>query len=64
MRNTVRHLEVIETVVTRDHVDDNGVFLRPPPGHGWRVLNADRQRHTTWQRRKPVLLPRRWRRKC
>jgi hypothetical protein len=23
-----------------DHVDDDGVFIRPPPGLGWRVLDA------------------------
>ena len=36
--------EVIETVVTRDHVNDAGTFIRPTPGQGWRVLDADRER--------------------
>jgi hypothetical protein len=49
-RADTRHeqfVEVIETETTRDHVDDDGVFLRPPPGPGWRVLDAHhRERHT------------------
>ena len=41
-------VEIVETRPTRDHVDDAGVFIRPPPGRGWRVINADRERHTEW----------------
>ena len=32
--------ELVETVTTRDHVNDAGMFVRPPPGRGWRVLDA------------------------
>ena len=70
MRDTVRRDqltlfdELVETQTTRDHVSDAGVFIRPPPGPGWRVLDAHRERHTKWQRRRPVVLPRLWRRKC
>ena len=53
--------ELIETQTTRDHVNDAGVFIQPPPGCGWRVLDAHRERHTKWHRRKPIALPRPWR---
>ena len=49
--------EVIETVVTRDHVDDAGQFVRPPPGAGWRVVNYSHEKRTTWLRRRPLVLP-------
>jgi hypothetical protein len=61
MRDTVRQnqlrpvLEVIETQTTRDHVADDGIYMVPPPGHGWRVLDSHRERHTEWQRRRPVV---------
>jgi hypothetical protein len=64
MRDTVRHDqlrlfdELVETQTTRDHVDDAGVFMRPPPGPGWRVIDAHRERHTKWVRRRPIVLPR------
>jgi hypothetical protein len=58
-------IEAIETVVTRDYVSDAGVFIRRPPGRGWRVLDAHRERYTKWERRRPVMLPRLlWRRRC
>jgi hypothetical protein len=69
MRDTVRRDqlrlfdELVETQTTRDHVNDAGVFIRRPPGRGWRVLDAHRERHTKWQRRKPIVLPRPRRRK-
>jgi hypothetical protein len=56
--------ELVETQTTRDLVDNEGGFLRPPPGPGWRVADAHRERHTQWQRRKPIVSPRLWRRKC
>lgn len=56
-------LEVIETATTRDRVDDDAVWIRPPPGQGWIVTDAHRERFTTWARRRPVVLPRR-RRGC
>ncbi|MET4086666.1 hypothetical protein [Bradyrhizobium sp. S3.5.5] len=52
--------ELIERVVPRDCVNDAGVFLRPPPGRGWRVLDGHRERHTAWMRRRPVVRP--WKR--
>jgi hypothetical protein len=70
MRDTVapRQLrlfaELIETRVTLDVVAGDAVWMMPPPGRGWRVLDAHRERHTQWQRRRPVVLPRRWGRKC
>ena len=60
MRDTARRdqltlfAELVETETTRDRVTDAGVF-RPPPGAGWRVSNADRERHTAWMRRRPVV---------
>jgi hypothetical protein len=69
MRDTVKprkqlrlFAEVIDTVVTRDHVSDAGTFIRPPPGRGWRVADYSQEKRTTWQRRRPVVL--RWRRPC
>jgi hypothetical protein len=47
--------EVIEMQTTRDLVADEGVFIRPSPGPGWRVLDAHRERFTRWQRRRPVV---------
>ena len=70
MRDTVRRdqlppfFELTETVVTRDHVSDSGVFIQRPPGRGWIVTDNHRERFTTWTRRRPVILPRRWRRSC
>jgi len=46
--------ELVEIEVTRDHVNDVGVFIQPPPGPGWRVLDSHRERFTRWQRRRPV----------
>jgi hypothetical protein len=57
-------VEVIETRTTRDRVTADAVWIEPPLGRGWRVADSHRERHTKWQRRKPVVLPRRWRRKC
>jgi hypothetical protein len=67
MRDTVRSdltLELIENVVTRDRVADDCVYIVSPPGPGWHASDNHRERHTTWQRRKPVVLPRLWRRRC
>jgi hypothetical protein len=66
MRDTVRQLtlEIVENVVTRDRVTDDGVYIGPPSGPGWHVSDNHRERFTTWQRRHPVVLPPRWRRKC
>ena len=47
--------EVIECATVRDRVTDDGVFLNPPPGPGWRVLDARRERKTVWVRRVPVM---------
>jgi hypothetical protein len=47
--------ELVETQTTSDHVNDAGTFIRPPPGPGWRVLDAHCERHTQWMRRKPVV---------
>ena len=38
--------ELVETQTTSDHVNDAGTFIRPPPGPGWRVLDAHCERHT------------------
>jgi len=38
--------ELVEIEVTRDHVNDVGVFIQPPPGPGWRVLDSHRERFT------------------
>ena len=46
--------ELVEIEVTRDHVNDVGVFIQPPCGPGWRVLDSHRERFTRWQRRRPV----------
>jgi hypothetical protein len=51
--------ELVETVVTRDRVTDDAVLIRRPPGRCWLVADAHRERHTKWQRRKPIILPRR-----
>jgi hypothetical protein len=66
MRDTVKRrdqlalfLELTETVTTRDVVTENAVLIRPPPGRGWFVIDAHRERFTQWQRRRPVVLPRR-----
>lgn len=48
--------EVVETVVTPDCVVNDGVWLAPPPGRGWRVHDAHRERHTAWMRRRPVVV--------
>lgn len=61
MRDTVKRDqlrlfdELVETETTRDHVNDAGTFIQLPVGRGWRVLNADRERFTAWQRRRPVV---------
>jgi hypothetical protein len=55
--------ELVETETTRDRVDDAGTFIQRPVGRGWRVLNADRERHTAWMRRRPIVLPRQSRRR-
>lgn len=66
MRDTVRRdqltlfLEITDTVVTRDRpfIDPDGSWgmrIVPPPGRGWRVLNADRERFTAWMRRRPIV---------
>jgi hypothetical protein len=65
MRNTVQltlFAELVERQVMRDRVADEGVFLNPPPGRGWRVADSHRERHTAWVRRRQIVLPRRWRR--
>ncbi len=54
-------VDVIEVEVTRDHINDAGTFIRPPPGAGWRVSNADRERFTQWIRRRPIVRP--WKRR-
>jgi hypothetical protein len=71
MRDTTRQRdqlrlfdELVETQTTRDHVNDDGVFIRPPPGRGWRVTDAHRERHTQWQRRRPIMRVWKRRRKC
>jgi hypothetical protein len=51
-REQLIDLDLIEET-TRDHVDD-GVFLCSPHGHGWRVLDDHRERHTVWTRRRSV----------
>jgi hypothetical protein len=56
--------ELVETRTTRDLVTDDAVWIRRPPGRGCRVLDAHRERQTKWQRRRPILLPRRWRSRC
>ena len=52
---------MIETVRTRDitvHFPDGSTETRRarPPGDGWRILR-DRERHTIWTRRTPVVRP-------
>jgi hypothetical protein len=68
MRDVTRQFtlftEIAETQTTRDRVTDAGVFLRPPPGRGWRVLDAHRERHTKWQRRRAVVRPWKGKAKC
>ena len=53
--------EVIETVTTRDESfedrDGWGTRRVRPPGPGWRI-DHDRERHTRWFRRRPVVWPR------
>ncbi|RWO55394.1 hypothetical protein [Mesorhizobium sp.] len=59
--------EVVETIWTRDTVFDNasegwGLLTGRPTGKGWQPLplKHQRERHTGWQRRRPVFLaPRR-----
>jgi hypothetical protein len=55
--------ELVEIEVTRDHANDVGVFIQPPPDPGWRVLDAHRERFTQWQRRGPLIRIRKRRRK-
>jgi hypothetical protein len=61
--------EIVESLRERDQpfVETDGAWgsrrVRPD-GPGWRILH-DRERHTTWTRRKPVVSPavrlkRRW----
>jgi hypothetical protein len=52
--------EIVERIETCDLVVDlpDGsweVRLNPPPGRGWRVFDAHRERHTTWMRRRAVI---------
>jgi hypothetical protein len=51
--------EVVETVRTRDrfleYSDGSSATYRvKPPGAGWFILR-DRERHTVWTRRRPVI---------
>ena len=68
MRDTVHRnqltlfAEIVETVINRDRVNNTGAFVRRPPGKGWQITDYSHEKRTTWQRRKPVILPRRWRR--
>jgi hypothetical protein len=48
-------VQVIETTTTRDAVLEGEVRIVPPPGRGWRVLDAHRERYTKWMRRRPVM---------
>jgi hypothetical protein len=47
--------EVLERTTIRDRVTNEGTFLDPRQGAGWRVLDARRERHTTWHRRRPIV---------
>jgi hypothetical protein len=53
-REQLIDLDLIEIEVTNDHIADDGIYIVPPPGSGWRVLDAHRSRHTKWMRRRPV----------
>jgi hypothetical protein len=61
MRDTARRdrltlfAEMIETQTARDLVNDAGVFIQPPPGRGWRMIDAHRERHTQWRGRRPMV---------
>jgi hypothetical protein len=48
-------VEIVETQVMRDRLTDDGSYIQPPPGHGWRVTDFGRERHTVWTRRRPVV---------
>ena len=62
-------LHVIETTRTPDRVTEYAgggwaIYRVKPPGDGWAILR-DRERHTTWIRRTPMVHPtvrvnRRW----
>ncbi|MET4513726.1 hypothetical protein [Bradyrhizobium sp. I1.7.5] len=56
--------ELVETIVTRDRVTVDAVLIAPPPGRGWRVHDAHRERHTTWTRRRPIIVSSQWRHRC
>ena len=54
--------ELVEIEVTRDHVNDVGVFIQPPTGPGWGEPDSRRERFTRWQRRRPRMrIWKRWR---
>ena len=37
-------VEIVETQVMRDRLTDDGSYIQPPPGHGWRVTDYGRER--------------------
>jgi hypothetical protein len=56
-------LEITERVTTRDHAfsDHSGWGSRatPPPGSDWVIKDFTREKRTTWERRRLILLRRR-----
>ena len=68
MRDVTRQFslfaELVETATTRDAVLDDEIRIVPPPGPGWRVIDSRRERHTRWQRRRPVVRPWKGKAKC
>ena len=56
--------EIAESQIIRDELTADGQFVRPPDGAGWRVADYGHEKHTTWQRRRPIVRPWKGKRTC